>query len=246
MKPILTILFILFMAISYGQNKVCSIKSSPAKKLTDKYTLYSTSSNPQIDMQTVNELRFLNQCFAAVPNFFFYDDNDGKNSKASDEVTRPDCPDGTIIFGKRLFNSQYLKNNGTTAIPIMIAHEYAHIADFKYGALQHVSNKKKELFADYLAGIYMSLRIRFMGFVDINAAHETFEELGDTDFGDVDKHGSSEERVDALMAGYNKAEEYIINGQIQQLTLRQAIKEAKDYLDFYVDDEEDEDVIDPE
>lgn len=242
----LSIIIWFFVGESYSQSKVCSIKKSPSSaSISSRYTLYKTSGNYILDQQTNFELSFLGNAFLVYPNFFFYDDNDGKNSKATDEITISNLPDGTIIFGKRLFSSQLLRPNGITVIPVMMAHEFAHIVDFKYGALNHVSNKKKELFADYLAGVFMSVRRHNLAVVfDINVAVESFEELGDTDFGDVDKHGDAEERGAALLAGFESAESYYSQGTVYKLTLLQTIKEAKEYLKTIKDG--DDDAIDPD
>jgi hypothetical protein len=246
MKPILIGVFAL-LSLHVPAQRVCSIKSSATDgdKLSDKYTLYSTSGNLFIDQQTLAELNFLASRFLVIPNFFFYDDNDGVNAKASDEVTNQYRPDGTIVFGKRLFNRQTIKPNGSTAIPIIIAHEFAHIADFKYGILSHVTKKKKELFADYMAGIYMDIRIRYYGFVDIGATRATFAGMGDTEFGNKDSHGTAEERTRALMAGYNLAGNYFRRGTQHLLNLETCLQAAKDYVDENVEEDED-DAMDPE
>jgi hypothetical protein len=228
-KMYLLVISLNFPLISFAQFRGCSAKTSfeNAEPLS-KYTLYSTSGNQIIDNATIKELTSLNNAFGVLPNFFFYDDANENNAKSSDQVTNFARPDGTIIFGKRFFNRQFLRPNGSTAIPIIIAHEYAHLVDFKYGILNRVSAKKRELFCDYLAGIYMSIRIRTLGFVDINAAYTVFSSMGDTDFGNVDHHGTAGERSSALLTGYKEAEARLSIGL--GISLDNAIHLSEDYI----------------
>jgi len=226
------ILFLCAVVFSESLLSQVRIRGCSAKKndrLEQKYTLYSTSGNVAIDQITGKELMFLKQSFLVSPIFFFYDDRDGKNAIASEQITNNFAPDGTVIFGKRLFNSEMIKSYGGSTIPIIIAHEFGHLVDYKYGALTHVSTKKKELFADYLAGMYMFIRIQVLGYVDIYAAIKSFESLGDTDFGNVDHHGTPEERSEALIAGFEEIKSNAARGKY--LNLNECIELAKEYID---------------
>ncbi|HEY9007148.1 MAG TPA: hypothetical protein VIM75_13500 [Ohtaekwangia sp.] len=222
--------------ILQSSRKVCSAKGNAS--IQKKYTLYGTSGDPGIDQITTNELLLLQQSFLVYPVFFFYDDYDGKNAKATDEVIRTHGPDGTVIFGKRLFNSEAIRSWGGTSIPIIIAHEYAHIADFKFGQLAHVSTKKRELFADVFAGMYIYVRQSRGWYTDLNAVNDCFKSLADTDFGS-DSHGTANERIAALEYGYN----YMAQNALFGVGMRKALDVAENYVDEYVEDfDEEEDV----
>lgn len=233
---IIVFIVICFTAEGQANRRTCSARkaSTSSPSIKDKYDLYSTSGNLAIDQVTTNELLLLQSSFLVYPIFFFYDDNDGKNAKATDEVLYPHGPDGTVIFGKRFFNREYVRSYGGTSIPIVIAHEYAHIVDYKYGVLEHASSKKRELFADVFAGMYMAVRSSKGWFTNMSAVYQCFEELGDTDFGSEDNHGTPTERNNAVGHGYN----YIF-GNLNQgiyVDLNAAIREASRYVSQFPND----------
>lgn len=233
------LLFTLINCSAYAQRRymICSAKGSSS--IQERYQLFSSSGNYQIDQATVSELTLLQSSFLVKPIFYFYNDSDGKNSKATDEVLNYNGPDGTVIFGRRLFNSEYIRTNGGTTIPIIIAHEYAHIIDFKYGALQNATPKQRELFADVFAGMYMFVLYNLNGrYTDIQGVFNCFEDLGDTQFGEEDEHGSADERSDAVKHGYNFMVQSYQSGI--RIDLKAAIKEAVSYVKG-LEDEEDED-----
>ncbi|SHJ58646.1 hypothetical protein SAMN02745146_3446 [Hymenobacter daecheongensis DSM 21074] len=194
--------------------------------------LYSTSGNYQVDQITIQELSFMSSRFLVYPVLYFYD---GENAFASKDQLSPNGPDGTVAFGFQLFNREYIRYPGGPSIPIIIAHEFGHIVQFKYGGFSHISIMKKELFADYLAGAYLLIR----GGLNIDAVQESFEEMGDTDFGSLDHHGTPEQRTAALAEGYNDAmrEGY-------RFTLSRAITLGRKYV-LSIPDPENEDEVEP-
>jgi predicted metalloprotease len=199
----------------------------------DNIQLFSTSGNQHIDQVTIQELLFMNTRFLVYPVLFFYD---GDNAMATRKIYSPKGPDGTVAFGHQLFNSLLIRDGGFgAAIPIVIAHEFGHIVQFKYGGFKNVSNMRKELFADYLAGAYLAIR----GGLDVNVVLEAFEDMGDTEFGSVDHHGSPEQRRDALLEGYNHV---FLYGST--FTLSAAIRLGKEYVNSIED--YDPDIEDPE
>ena len=229
LKKLFPLLIVLLAYTDISSQVIRGCRAKRSDRLDQRYTLYGSSGNMMIDQVTQRELLFMQQRFLVYPIFYFYDDRDGKNAIASEQVTNRMAPDGTVIFGKRLFNSEMIKSFGGTTIPIIIAHEFAHLVDYKYGALTNVSTKKRELFADYLAGMYMYIRITSLGYVDVYAALRSFESLGDTDFGDVDHHGTPEERSDALQAGFEDIKRSTERGVL--LGLSQCIEYGKTYIE---------------
>lgn len=199
----------------------------------DNIQLFSTSGNIQIDQVTIRELQFMNTRFLVYPVLFFYD---GDNAMATRKRYSPNGPDGTVAFGYQLFNSLLIRDGGIgAAIPIVIAHEFGHIAQFKYGGFHNVSNLRKELFADYLAGAYLAVR----GGLNVNVVLEAFEDMGDTEFGSADHHGTPEQRRDALLEGYHDVFTYG-----SSYTMSTAISMGKEYVNNIDDD--DQDAEDPE
>lgn len=186
-----------------------------------------TSGNAQVDNITLQELVFMGTKMGVAPIFFFYNDYDGKNAYATDSIFQSNGPDGTVFFGRRLFNYEYISSVNGTAIPIVIAHEFGHIVDFKNGVLNE-PEFRRELFADFFAGTYMSLRSREFKTTDVNGCYESFREMGDTKFGDPDFHGTPQQRGDALMAGYRAMERSYNNGA--PLNLIQAIRLGRKYV----------------
>jgi len=62
---------------------------------------------------------------------FFYDDKDVPNAEAFPKTKLPQYPSGTVIFGQSMLLKEFnFSRSGTTA-PVIIAHEFAHIIDFK-------------------------------------------------------------------------------------------------------------------
>ena len=246
------LLTLIFFALSFKsikqppRYKGCFAKNNGTltNSLKDKYQLFDQSGNANIDAVTQAELIRIQSIFLINATFFFYDDFDGKNAQASEEVLNMYRGDGTIIFGRRLFNREWIRSFGGTTIPIIMAHEYAHLVDFKFGVLNNVSSKKRELFADFLAGTYLYYRTTLPGFyTDINATLDCFNSLGDTDFGKADHHGTPQERKDALMGGFNYVRPYFQRNT--PVSLDKLIEAGRDYINK-VNDTKDQSVIIPD
>lgn len=201
---------------------------SMAGSVKDKYQLIALPPTDPLYTVTTQEIMNIQSCFLVAPIFFYYDDKDGNNAMATDEILQPNGPDGTVLFGKRFFNREFIKTYGGTTIPMIMAHEYAHILDYKFGALQNAGSKRSELFADFMAGLYMQWRVYHHIITDVNACLESFRSMGDTDFGNVDTHGSPTERYNALKKGYDTGMAYAARGVT--INLNQAIEIGKAYI----------------
>ncbi len=239
---IISLLIFTFLSLnrfSQSPYKGCFLRTSLAASgsITSKCKKIIMPFDSQLNNVTIREIWNIQNCLAVYPIFYFYDDKDGNNAMATDEVTAQNGPDGTIAFGKHLFNSEFIKTYGGTTIPIIMAHEYAHIVDYKYGALHNVGSKKTELFADYLAGFYMYHRVANGIPTDVPACLESFKSLGDTDFGSETHHGTPEERYAALFGGFSKAKE--IHQKKPFIPLTEIIAHGKSYINGIEDPEED-------
>ncbi|MDG1275783.1 MAG: hypothetical protein P8O16_00785 [Algoriphagus sp.] len=89
---------------------------------------------------------------------FYLNDSNNPNTYATSRISNQNFPDGTVLIGFSLIQQECLHSpSGTcSSFPIVMAHEFAHIADFKYGT--GLTGKHKELFGDYLAGCFMYFR----------------------------------------------------------------------------------------
>ncbi len=233
MKYVLFIGYICLFSLNVSsqvKHRGCFVRKGTLMKgsVKDSYTFLPLSPNDPLYAPTVQVIVEIQNAFLVYPVFFFYDDKDQNNALATDEIVEQKGPDGTILFGKRLFNREFIKTAGGTTIPIIMAHEYAHLIDFKFGALQHAGVKRSELFADYFAGLYMYLRIMRGEATNVEESYNSFKSMGDTDVGSPDSHGSPEERYDALKTGYETAKAYAARNQ--NMNLNMAINEAKAYV----------------
>ena len=75
---------------------------------------------------------------------------------------------------------------------------------FWFDVLRVKSVKLVELHADYLAGFFLANRKREHPTLSLQNVGRTFERFGDTNFGHWRHHGTPEERIAALEAGYFK------------------------------------------
>ncbi|MBS1664771.1 MAG: hypothetical protein JST68_27240 [Bacteroidetes bacterium] len=208
----------------------CLLKRNNAMEgsVKDKFALFSIPATDPLYNPTVQVIVEIQNAFLVYPVFFFYDDKDHNNAMATDEVVQANGPDGTVIFGRRFFNREFIKTIGGTTIPVIMAHEYAHIVDYKFGVLENAGVKRAELFADYFAGLYMYLRVLKNETTDIAKCYESFRSMGDTDFGKPSTHGTPEERYKALNSGFKTAQAYAARGILMNLDM--AINEGKKYV----------------
>ncbi len=114
-------------------------------------------------------------------------------------------PDGAVIFGKRLADAIWSQQSDSddpytyAAFNAVMAHEYAHIAQFKYGVEFHpLSSKPTELMADFVAGWYVP---SYLEISDATRPMEFIASLGDYDFNSPQHHGTPRERLNAYIKG---------------------------------------------
>jgi predicted metalloprotease len=100
-----------------------------------------------------------------------------------------------------------------------MAHEFAHIVDFKFGT--GLSGKHKELFADYLAGCYMYFRSVEFKTTFVQEVALSFFQKGDYSFNSPQHHGTPNQRYNCLMNGYQLAYNMSMRGQ--HLSLQGAV-----------------------
>jgi len=195
-----------------------------------KPTNYSGNSN--LDYFLTNEYNQLVRCFGVKPNsFYIYEDN-LPNAFASSSISNNSLPDGTVVLGLKLTNQECFNSPSGTcvAMAVVLSHEFAHILDFKNNFVI-VQGKKKELFADYMAGVYLHTRQLIFAYTDMKEAAYSIFTKGDSDFNSPSHHGTSTERMNALLAGYEFSKNKVASG-IYNFSVFEAMNSAKIFLNF--------------
>jgi hypothetical protein len=162
----------------------------------------NSTGNQMLDNATSIEVSQLKQSFGVNPFVSFGDDSSSPNMSASPNITNPYCQDGTVLIGVSMVLNQ-LNQNRQTFVPIVVAHEFAHIVEFKYG--YRGRTKHMELVADYIAGMYFAHRNAHFGYTDFNQVFSGIFSIGDYYFDNPNHHGTPQERVGAAYAGYQLA-----------------------------------------
>jgi ketosteroid isomerase-like protein len=190
------------------------------------------SGNVYLDNFLTNEYNKLVYCFGVKPNSFYITEDGQPNAYASTAITNSFLPDGTVVLGLKLINQECGSSPSGTcvAMAVVMAHEFAHILDFKN---QFVSGKPKikELFADYMAGVYLHTRQLTYTYTDIREAANSIFSKGDTEFNSPLHHGTPQERMNALLAGYEFSRQKFSSG-IYNISVSEAMNAAKYYLGF--------------
>ncbi|MDG1279295.1 MAG: hypothetical protein P8O16_18595 [Algoriphagus sp.] len=196
--------------------------SLPQQNLT-KY-----SGNSDFDEINNREYNTLVNVFDIHPDIYYLLDEESPNAYATSTITNTNFPDGTIMLGFSLIQLECLNSSSGTcsSIPIILAHEFAHIIDFKY--MTGLTGKYKELFADYMAGSYLFHRANTLGTLNVAEVGNSFFSKGDYDFNSPQHHGTREQRLSSLIAGYKLAYYYSTKGQL--LNLNTLMENAIQYV----------------
>lgn len=222
MKSILSFVFftLYFISVStIGFSQGCFLNQSDRNQIGDPY--YS-SGNAQLDQAIAEESRIAQSFFMLNCKVFYFEDNPPNAYFSPYYYFDQNYPDGSIVFGKNLLQYQlrfFNKKGEGGAIPFIFAHELGH-AKANNMRWSFGSNKKNELFADFCAGMYLYSKIAQQGFeIDKENIKRAFYEMGDFLFGDPRHHGTPEERVNALIAGYyyweNFKKEFPVGGTVE-------------------------------
>ncbi|GGB93701.1 hypothetical protein [Pseudoduganella buxea] len=112
--------------------------------------------------------------------------------------------DGTVLLGRRLILEEQRRNPRFwgTSVTLFMAHEYAHIRQFKKQL--RLPLRQGEVHADFMAGWYLGAWNRATGgtFANMEVAARALFNKGDYAFNSATSHGTPEQRVGALRAGY--------------------------------------------
>jgi hypothetical protein len=166
---------------------------------------------PALDRGLTNEVLMMRSVFGADPDVYYYSDELSPNAFAArEQLGGHPAPDGTIGLGITLCQSLLRRYSGPSsysqgdhAVVAVLAHEFAHILQFKKG-LQTSPVRRMELQADFLAGCYMAGRAIDLWRWDVanmqQAAEQMFS-IGDFNFNNPGHHGTPPQRLDAYLGG---------------------------------------------
>ena len=161
--------------------------------------IYFPSGNFQLDNFNQQEGLLLVGTYQISPRMFYLIDNP-PNAFATSETVSPLGPDGTILFGQNMMISQLQRDPSGATIVAIMAHEFAHLAQFRRGFRE--TGKRPELHADFMAGWYLNLRGRY-SWTNLMPALRVFYEIGDYEFNSPRHHGTPQERLATAAAGFN-------------------------------------------
>jgi predicted metalloprotease len=105
-------------------------------------------------------------------------------------------------FAKRIIKMQ----GGAYFLVGVIAHECAHILQLQMSLCESLlcSGRvvKVELHADFLAGVILSKSKASLSTLDESVLVDQWRNIGDTEYGDFNHHGTAEQRLASFRQGY--------------------------------------------
>ena len=148
----------------------------------------------------------ISDAFAILPGFAFSELVKGLNAFAS-KNTALGRADGSVVFGNALYRTiMTRREHPEVGIVAICAHEFGHIAQYKHGLdnilIVNRRVKRLELHADFLAGYFAAVRKLEMPDFPAAVFATTQYSFGDDDYGNPQHHGTSAERGQAVVAGF--------------------------------------------
>jgi hypothetical protein len=165
------------------------------------------SGDRELDYALAQTLSKLTDTWNVLPGFAWFDDSAAPNAFATSRrlLSRND---GTVLFGRRLLDRCLkAREHPDVVISAICAHEYGHIAQYKYGLTKRLAAgqttvKRNELHADFLAGYFAGVRkLERPGFPAAVYATTQYS-FGDHRTDNVKHHGRPEERASAIVRGF--------------------------------------------
>lgn len=190
----------------------CSLSGAQEGNLRGR--LRPSCGNPFVDRSFGGAYPVLNNTFAVTPGFAFFDDSDSPNAFATpDQLTGQGM--GTVVFGTRLLGNEISSAPATwgSALTLILAHEWAHILQYRLGFQGDTPHREQH--ADCMGGWFLGLFSRStngMG-VDITTAARSIFSKGDLAFNDPTHHGTPDERLFAVLDGYQMVTMGVMNPQ---------------------------------
>ena len=182
----------------------------PHLYVSGKEPMISNSGDPDFDLALAHTLAKISDAFSVLPGFAYYDDHDGENAYATQEVRLRNA-DGTVLFGQRLLKTLLARReNPEIAVAAVCAHEFGHILQYQrnlnrtVGAGQTTA-KRVELQADFFAGYFAGLRKRERPDFPAAVFALTQYGFGDNMVNEPEHHGTQVERGSAIEQGFQTA-----------------------------------------
>jgi hypothetical protein len=160
-----------------------------------------SSGSQVVDAAHIFSVQHISRQYGFRPASFFYDDSGSRNAFAVPDVVDPRFPDGTVVCGLELISTELKRDGRGYAVPTILAHEFAHIMQFKL-IQGFQGSSRAELHADYMAGWYLAREMASL-ITDPQSSLKAFFEIGDYEFNSPDHHGTPEERLGALERGWS-------------------------------------------
>jgi len=150
----------------------------------------------------------LSETFSVLPGFAFSERISLNAFASSNQALGRE--DGSVVFGNPLYREiMTRREHPEVGIVAVCAHEFGHIAQFKRGIHRILISEKRvkrlELHADFLAGYFAGRRKLEMPEFPAAIFATTQYSFGDDNYGSVSHHGTSTERGEAVVAGFNSA-----------------------------------------
>ena len=183
-----------------GEQGGCTLTSAAAVEMAPQIVNPQSVMRPDQIVAMMSILYGLDQLLQVNPQFVIYNDAASPNAFATPAMLDPQHRDGTVMFGYRLLGSEVQQTGyANFTVSAIMAHEFGHILQFKYG--ENLPTKQKELEADYIAGWYIGNTDVQVPALAISQALQSFYQKGGYDFNSPNHHGTPEERVEAVEAG---------------------------------------------
>lgn len=190
-----------------SQALLAQSRLGPAGSGTDT----TSSGDVRFDQALGTLLADLAGRFQVRPGFGWYDDGALPNAVAL-EASHLSHSRGTVLVGREMLRRGLRSVHGDMFLMGVCAHEFAHIVQFfsAYHArlsAGQATQKRVELHADFLSGYYIGLREVAYTPPALVALGRTWEALGDSAYTDPQHHGTPDERLRAIEAGFAFARE---------------------------------------
>jgi hypothetical protein len=168
--------------------------------------LFARSADREFDYALAQTLSGLTDTFGVLPGFAYYDDRAFENAYAT-TARQLGKADGTVLFGRRFLNTLMSQPaDSEVAVAAICAHEFGHIAQFKYNMIDKLvagtrTVKRAELHADFLAGYYAGVRKRQKPDYPVDVFAAGLSNLKPMQTA-TPGHGSPGERASAIALGF--------------------------------------------
>jgi hypothetical protein len=168
------------------------------------------SGDRELDYALAQTLSRLTDTFNVLPGFAYYDDTGAPNAKATN-WRMFGRGDGTVFFGRKLLERcMKAREHPDVAVSAICAHEFGHIAQYKYGLAKRLKDgqptvKRNELHADFLAGFFAGVRKLERPTFPAAVFATTQYAAGDYGTENPKHHGTPDERAAAIVKGFETA-----------------------------------------